>query len=403
MATLAKLLQVDMGLPDMAKRLAAAGRGKDSILAHINPKEMALLKKHGGSGKINPKTGIMEFDDEGGADDSYDIPESSPANVPNRISNIDLTSQTAPAEAAPAGLQTDMSVARPPISPAASGGGQSTITADDGNLGGGGTGTPTQEPTTTGTVTPGVVGGNIGGQVNPNVAGVNISGQVPAAAQQKTPGFMDTLTSYSKGAQALNTALQPFAPYAKFGTQALALQQGQQAANKQNAAAAANEAEVRKLADPYRAQAEKIAQQGQNMLQMGQQGGLTAAQQQKLETQRAVAMQQQAQAGITGGTAAQETEAMIQRQASQFAQDNVNQGLALIQQAQSISGTADKLIQEAIRTGYTQSVDASKLAADFYNALGFSLPETASKGPAQAQPQASTEAPVDLSQGATNG
>ena len=63
MATLAKLLQVDMGLPDMAKRLAAAGRGKDSILAHINPKEMALLKKHGGSGKTNPRTGIMEFDD----------------------------------------------------------------------------------------------------------------------------------------------------------------------------------------------------------------------------------------------------------------------------------------------------------------------------------------------------
>ena len=63
MATLAKLLQVDMGLPDMAKRLAAAGRGKDSILAHINPKEAKLLKKHGGSGKINPATGIMEFDD----------------------------------------------------------------------------------------------------------------------------------------------------------------------------------------------------------------------------------------------------------------------------------------------------------------------------------------------------
>jgi hypothetical protein len=390
MATLAKLLQVDMGLPDMAKRLAAAGRGKDSILAHINPKEMALLKKHGGSGKINPETGIMEFQNEGGADDSYDIPESSPANVPNRISNIDLTSQTAPAEAAPAGLQTDMSVARPPISPAASGGGQSTITADDGNLGGGGTGTPTQEPTTTGTVTPGVVGGNIGGQV-------------PAAQSSAQPNFIDRASSaikpYTDSAKKLSEALQPLAPYAKVGTSALALYQGQQAANKQNAAAAANEAEVRKLADPYRAQAEKIAQQGQQMLQMGQQGGLTAAQQQKLETQRAAAMQQQAQAGITGGTAAQETEAMIQRQASQFAQDNVTQGLQLISQAQSISGTADALIKQAISTGYTQSVDASKLAAEFYNALGFSLPETASKGPTTAQPQASTEAPVDLSQG----
>ena len=389
MATLAKLLQVDMGLPDMAKRLAAAGRGKDSILAHINPKEMALLKKHGGSGKTNPRTGIMEFDDNdtGGFDtggfESQSEVSSAPAPKTQNVPTVEAGPP--PAEAAPAGLQTDMSVARSPISPAASGGGQSTITADDGNLGGGGTGTPTQATTTTGTVTPGVVNGNIGGQV-------------PAAPQQKTPGFMEKLKGYSDDAAALNKTLQPFAPYAKFGAGALSLYQGQQAANKQNAAAAANEAEVRKLAEPYRAQAQQIAQQGQQMLQMGQQGGLTAAQQQKLETQRAQAMQQQAQAGITGGTAAQETEAMIQRQAAQFAQDNVTQGLQLISQAQSISGTADALIKQAISTGYTQSVDASKLAADFYNALGFSLPETASKGPTTAQPQASTEEPVNLSQ-----
>ena len=393
MATLAKLLQVDMGLPDMAKRLAAAGRGKDSILAHINPKEMALLKKHGGSGKTNPKTGIMEFDEDATpmADyaSSHQMPAESDQTSRDIAPTINVT-EAAPAKAAPAGLQTDMSVARPPISPAASGGGQSTITADDGNLGGGGTGTPTQATTTTGTVTPGVVNGNIGGQV-------------PATQPPAEPSFTDKLKGYSDEAAKFNKMLQPFAPYAKFGAGALSLYQGQQAANKQNEAAAANEAEVRKLAEPYRAQAEKIAQQGQQMLQMGQQGGLTAAQQQKLETQRAQAMQQQAQAGITGGTAAQETEAMIQRQAAQFAQDNVTQGLQLISQAQSISGTADALIKQAISTGYTQSVDASKLAADFYNALGFSLPETQSKGPAQAQPQASTEAPVDLSQEATNG
>ena len=419
MATLAKLLQVDMGLPDMAKRLAAAGRGKDSILAHINPKEMALLKKHGGSGKINPKTGIIEFDDgdtggydTGGFENQSEV-SSAPApktqNVPtveagpppaeaapvpieqdkfNFINNpkvnpdsssfvgprpedtLDKQFREAGITSAPAGLQTDMSVARSPISPAA---------------------TPAQ---TTSTVT----GDNLGASQR-NYSSASLAATQPPAE----PSFTDKLKGYSDDAAALNKTLQPFAPWAKVGTSALALYQGQQAANKQNAAAAANEAEIRKLADPYRAQAEQIAQQGQQMLQMGQQGGLTAAQQQKLETQRAQAMQQQAQAGITGGTAAQETEAMIQRQAAQFAQDNVTQGLQLISQAQSISGTADALIKQAISTGYTQSVDASKLASDFYNALGFSLPETASKGPAQAQPQTSTEAPVDLSQEATNG
>lgn len=47
-----------------ALRIAQAmGRGNDTILAHINPREAAMLKKRGGSGKINPKTGLLEFDD----------------------------------------------------------------------------------------------------------------------------------------------------------------------------------------------------------------------------------------------------------------------------------------------------------------------------------------------------
>ena len=104
MATLAKLLQVEMGLPEMAERLAAAGRGKDSILAHINPREAKLLKAHGGSGKKNPRTGIMEFaDDEN--ESSYDeVMEdlvnqyARPANefhpIPQRV---DLTSTQPPA------------------------------------------------------------------------------------------------------------------------------------------------------------------------------------------------------------------------------------------------------------------------------------------------------------------
>jgi hypothetical protein len=37
------------------------GRGGDTILAHINPQEAALLKRMGGSGTINPNTGLPEF------------------------------------------------------------------------------------------------------------------------------------------------------------------------------------------------------------------------------------------------------------------------------------------------------------------------------------------------------
>ena len=37
------------------------GRNGDTILAHINPLEAMMLKKAGGSGTINPKTGLPEF------------------------------------------------------------------------------------------------------------------------------------------------------------------------------------------------------------------------------------------------------------------------------------------------------------------------------------------------------
>ena len=46
-----------------AERLAAAGRHGDTMLAHINPQEAALLRARGGAGTINPHTGLPEFYD----------------------------------------------------------------------------------------------------------------------------------------------------------------------------------------------------------------------------------------------------------------------------------------------------------------------------------------------------
>jgi hypothetical protein len=41
--------------------LAAAGRHGDTMLAHINPREAAMLKRMGGAGTINPQTGYPEY------------------------------------------------------------------------------------------------------------------------------------------------------------------------------------------------------------------------------------------------------------------------------------------------------------------------------------------------------
>jgi hypothetical protein len=50
-----------LSLPEMAERVQDAGRGGDTMLAHITPEEAGILKLLGGSGTINPKTGQPEF------------------------------------------------------------------------------------------------------------------------------------------------------------------------------------------------------------------------------------------------------------------------------------------------------------------------------------------------------
>jgi hypothetical protein len=50
-----------LSLPEMAEKVRSAGRGEDTVLAHITPEEAGILKLLGGSGTINPKTGQPEF------------------------------------------------------------------------------------------------------------------------------------------------------------------------------------------------------------------------------------------------------------------------------------------------------------------------------------------------------
>jgi hypothetical protein len=49
------------GLAQAAQKIQAKGRDSDTILAHISPHEALFLKRLGGSGTINPQTGLMEF------------------------------------------------------------------------------------------------------------------------------------------------------------------------------------------------------------------------------------------------------------------------------------------------------------------------------------------------------
>jgi hypothetical protein len=48
-------------LKPIAKAIASYGRNGDTMLAHITPAEARMLKRRGGSGTINPDTGLPEF------------------------------------------------------------------------------------------------------------------------------------------------------------------------------------------------------------------------------------------------------------------------------------------------------------------------------------------------------
>ncbi len=67
---MAKLLMKSLkaDLPALAELIRSQGRGRDTVLAHITPQEAALLKKRGGSGTMNPATGLPEFQEDYGGD-----------------------------------------------------------------------------------------------------------------------------------------------------------------------------------------------------------------------------------------------------------------------------------------------------------------------------------------------
>ena len=58
-------------MAEILRRAGSRGNDPDTILAHITPKEAELLKKHGGAGTPDPRTGLPQFN----SDNSTDGPE----------------------------------------------------------------------------------------------------------------------------------------------------------------------------------------------------------------------------------------------------------------------------------------------------------------------------------------
>jgi hypothetical protein len=73
MSELRKMTRMGGDLRKIARLLQDKGRNGDTILAHINPREAALLREQGGAGTINPDTGLPEFSDWSEGSSGYDV------------------------------------------------------------------------------------------------------------------------------------------------------------------------------------------------------------------------------------------------------------------------------------------------------------------------------------------
>lgn len=310
---IARLLKTDVmadfDLKGLAQILQSRGRRGDSILAHITPEEAEMLREEGGSGTINPETGLPEFYDELDVS-GFDTP------APQEIS----VNEPAPVETMPSMEQlpsVDISSQFQPSYP--------QVTIPEGQV----FAAPEAMPMPSGVPFPGA-----GGQAFP----------MPPA---KEPGVLDQLQSAWQGMtpQQKNLLLRAGLGVGMGGLTAL---QGRQAAKQARAA-------ERKIADigaPYQ-------QQGQEQMAMARRGELTAGSQQQLEAARAALAQ-----GVQrrGGIGAQQAATQLQAFRQQLLDNQYNYGLKIAQ-------IGDQYAQRAVQTGLTQDKDIAALMTGLTTAL----------------------------------
>jgi hypothetical protein len=173
------------GLADVGQYLAAKGRGGDSILAHITPEEAAMLKRRGGSGTINPATGLPEFkggvigDIVGGVKDAVKSVVNTTKDVLKSPVGRILTTVALATVLGPAGMQLSMGTAAglAGAGSALLGGGDlkdALISGAMGYIGGGGTVFGTSPLSAVGSYLPGAAGSALNTGLTTGLLGAGI-------------------------------------------------------------------------------------------------------------------------------------------------------------------------------------------------------------------------------------
>lgn len=314
MSAIKKLTGIGGDIRQIAALLQTKGRGGDSILAHITPREAALLRSRGGSGTINPETGLMEFYDGQDSDfgalnyempvaDNYEAPVfEQPASF--SLPAPDYSYQPISDMGTQAGMiggagqtEGDLSMANLPV-------GYNYPT-----LGYGQAETPVAAPVRLGAAPTGARAAPIAGG--------------GGGADNKKSSLSDLIN--------LGRTLKPFLPAAA-ATAAGAM--GAQQARQAQQEAQQYRSDMQRIASPYQTQ-------GQQMIGAAQRGELTPVNRQALEAARAQ-LAQQVQG--RGGVGAMQATEQIARMQQTLLQNQYDYGLKL-------ANLGDQIAIGAIKTG----------------------------------------------------
>ena len=308
---LSKALNTD--LSSLAKILQSKGRGKDTVLAHITPKEAALLKARGGRGSRNPDTGLLEFDDGEG---DFNI-----GNVPS-LGDAPVTQ--APAIEQPSTQDVSPNIAATPGYGEGAPTGNATQVQESGFTAPQFSSVPAFSPADiqAGTApTPAQLTSFRESAPAPS----DVSGAMASLSQSGlTQPQTDKNTLFQQAAKALGISTDTL------GKGALATGLGAYNAIQNRQAQAGNDAAVAQkqaLAAPYQ-------QQGQQLVGAAQRSELTPANQQVIQQQRARLAQASAN---MGGVGQQQIENQISSLTANLLQNQYQYGLQVMQIGDNIS------------------------------------------------------------------
>jgi hypothetical protein len=323
MSELRKMTRMGGDLRKIARLLQDKGRKGDTILAHINPREAALLREQGGAGTVNPETGLPEFYDD---DYGNPIPQTGYENVPAGLfEGAAYIPETTGYESVPEGLFEGAQYIRPefgfaPVS-------QLDLPDIPQNMTGFRTQAPVSTPTSLG-LAQGVYGRDA---TLPPTSGT------PTSPQPTEKGFLESLSGGDKTRLALG----------ELGGLQTAL-----TARKARQGAQQGAEQIRQIGAPYQ-------QQGLALQSAASRGELTPVNQQALEAQRARA----AQAGVARGGVG------IAQQ--QRAEEDLRNRLLAAQQdfGLKLSGISDQYTAKAIQEGIRADSEISSLYGQYFGNL----------------------------------